>query len=122
MNKLIILIFTFFLTITNLVSAQTTVSSSAIKRNTATILFASIGGGILGLSTLSFYGRPQEHTDNITAGVVLGLAAGVGYLVYQSNQPATSQFNAYLDCDRSIRKCQNQQAASISLVSYSYTW
>lgn len=121
MNKLIILIFTFFLTITNLANAQTPMTSSSIKRNTATILFASIGGGILGLSTLSFYGKPQEHTDNITVGVVLGLAAGIGYLAYQSNQPTSNQFSAQIDCDRAIRKCQKQQM-SFNLLSYSYAW
>lgn len=59
-------------------------SQSTFKRTTATILFSSIGGGILGLSTLSFYGKPQEHTDNITNGVLLGLVAGVSYVMYDN--------------------------------------
>lgn len=57
-------------------------SQSTFKRTTATILFASIGGGVLGLSTLSFYGKPQEHTDNITTGVLLGFVLGLTYVVY----------------------------------------
>ncbi|OYZ24672.1 MAG: hypothetical protein B7Y39_00400 [Bdellovibrio sp. 28-41-41] len=59
-------------------------SQSTFKRTTATILFSSIGGGILGLSTLSFYGKPQEHTDNITNGVLIGLIAGVSYVLYDN--------------------------------------
>ena len=50
------------------------------KRNAATVIFASLGGGILGLSTLSFYGQPQEHTNNITMGVGAGLIAGLVYV------------------------------------------
>ncbi|MEK6774583.1 MAG: hypothetical protein AABY64_11615 [Bdellovibrionota bacterium] len=56
----------------------------SFKRNTATVIFSSLGGGILGLSTLSFYGRPQEHTDNITMGVGLGLIAGMVYIFADS--------------------------------------
>lgn len=38
----------------------------------------------MGLSTLSFYGRPQEHTDNITTGVLIGFLAGLSFVVYDS--------------------------------------
>lgn len=66
-------------------------SQSTFKRTTATILFSSIGGGVLGLSTLSFYGKPQEHTDNITTGVLIGFIAGVSYVMYDNySQKATS--------------------------------
>ena len=59
-------------------------SQSSFKRTTATILFSSIGGGVLGLSTLSFYGKPQEHTDNITTGVLIGFIAGLSYVLYDN--------------------------------------
>ena len=59
-------------------------SQSVFKRTTATILFSSIGGGVLGLSTLSFYGKPQEHTDNITTGVLIGFIAGLSYVLYDN--------------------------------------
>ncbi len=59
-------------------------SQSTFKRTTATILFASIGGGVLGLSTLSFYGLPQEHTDNITTGVLIGFIAGLSFVMYDN--------------------------------------
>lgn len=58
------------------------------KRNAATVIFASLGGGILGLSTLSFYGKPQEHTDNITIGVASGLIAGLFYIFSQGETEA----------------------------------
>ncbi len=70
--------------------AQSGLSSSTVKRTAATVLFTSIGGGVLGLSTLSFYGKPQEHTDNITIGVLLGFITGVGYVVYDNNREPTA--------------------------------
>jgi len=63
-------------------------SQRSFKRNAATVIFSSLGGGILGLSTLSFYGKPQEHTDNITTGVAVGLLAGVVY-VFLENESRT---------------------------------
>jgi len=59
-----------------------------IKRNIATVLFASIGGGILGLSTLSFYDKPEDHTNNITMGALLGFVAGTGYVVMNNTSSA----------------------------------
>ena len=62
-------------------------SQRAFKRNAATVIFASLGGGILGLSTLSFYGKPQEHTSNITMGVGVGLVAGLVYVLMNTEEP-----------------------------------
>jgi len=80
-----------FLTVST-VQAQ---SQSTFKRTTATVLFSSIGGGVLGLSTLSFYGKPQEHTDNITTGVLVGFLAGVSYVMYDNyeQQSAVNESN-----------------------------
>lgn len=65
--------------------AQMSVSDSGTyqnwRRNTAIVLFSGVGGGILGLSTLSFYGRPQEHTSNITTGALLGVLGGLTYIL-----------------------------------------
>ncbi len=61
-----------------------TKSVSSWRKNTAIVLFSGIGGSLLGLSTLSFYGNPQEHTSNITAGTLLGVLAGIGYVVYDN--------------------------------------
>ena len=55
------------------------------RRSTALVLFSGIGGGILGLSTLSFYGDPKEHTANITWGALFGLVAGAGYIIYENS-------------------------------------
>lgn len=64
-----------------------------IKRNVATVLFASLGGAILGLSTLPFYGEPQEHTDNISYGALGGFVVGMGYVFYNSARPTASTYD-----------------------------
>ena len=37
---------------------------------------------MLGLSTLSFYGRPQDRLGNIGVGFALGIIAGTFYVTY----------------------------------------
>lgn len=78
----------------------------ALKRNVATVLFASLGGAVLGLSTLSFYGEPQEHTDNITLGALAGFVVGTGYVFYDSSRPApaTYEYSQLFDSDIKNRR------------------
>lgn len=64
-----------------------------IKRGVATVLFASLGGAVLGLSTLSFYGEPEEHTNNITLGAAVGFVGGLAYVLSGPRQSAPS--NSY---------------------------
>lgn len=54
------------------------------RRQIATIIFAGLGGAVLGLSTLSFYGEPQEHASNIATGFGLGIIGGVAYVSYKT--------------------------------------
>ncbi len=54
------------------------------RRQLATIIFAGLSGAILGLSTLSFYGRPQERLSNIAVGFALGIFAGTIYTTYKA--------------------------------------
>lgn len=97
--------------------AQSQVSSSPFKRTTATILFSSIGGGVLGLSTLSFYGKPQEHTDNITIGVLLGFLSGVGYVFYDNYKPTmTNSFSSW------NQEFEKHKKIAPTLIGWSYDW
>lgn len=52
-----------------------------VRRHVATVIFCGLGGAVLGLSTLSFYGKPQDHTGNIYAGLGVGLVAGAIYIM-----------------------------------------
>tara|TARA_B110001454_G_scaffold219198_1_gene251585 strand:+ start:165945 stop:166322 length:378 start_codon:yes stop_codon:yes gene_type:complete len=103
-------------------------SQSSFKRTTATILFASIGGGILGLSTLSFYGKPQEHTDNITTGVAVGLLAGVSYVMYDNYGQRSAANENLLPLSTQVqlaeRSTNKKRGPDISwpLLSFQYQW
>lgn len=54
------------------------------RRQIALIIFAGLGGAILGLSTLSFYGRPQDRLSNIAIGFALGIIGGTVYVTYKA--------------------------------------
>lgn len=80
-------------------------SGRTFKRNVATVLFASIGGAVLGLSTLSFYGEPQQHTNNITLGALLGFVGGVGYLVMDNSKPQVLTYDVtFTELDQKMRR------------------
>jgi hypothetical protein len=64
--------------------AQESTTRSGPRRQVATIIFAGLGGAILGLSTLSFYEEPQEHISNISSGFAVGIILGTGYVAYQA--------------------------------------
>ena len=49
-----------------------------------TVLLSGLVGGILGLSTLSFYDEPQDHIRNITLGAGIGMLVSVIYLTAQA--------------------------------------
>ncbi len=59
-------------------------SSGGPRKQLATIIFAGLGGAILGLSTLSFYGRPQEKLSNIAIGFAFGIIVGTSYVTYKA--------------------------------------
>ncbi len=52
------------------------------RRQLGTIIYAGLGGAVLGLSTLSFYGRPQDKLANIAIGFAVGVIAGTAAVTY----------------------------------------
>jgi hypothetical protein len=71
-------------------------SQRTFKRSIATVIFAGLGGGILGLSTLSFEGKPQEHTSNITTGAALGVVGGLIYVLMAGGQETKGDHDVVL--------------------------
>ena len=59
-------------------------TSTGPRKQLATILFMGLGGAILGLSTLSFYGRPQDKLSNIAIGFAFGVIVGTTYVTYKA--------------------------------------
>lgn len=72
--------------------AQAQTSTTHVKRNIATVMFAGLGGAVLGASTLSFYGSPSDHTGNIWLGLAVGLVAGTAYVVNREVQTTSSDY------------------------------
>lgn len=107
-----------------LVTSQASFSQTnrTVKRNVATVLFASLGGAILGLSTLSFYGEPQEHTNNITLGALIGFVGGVGYVLYDSSQPAPPayEYSQIFDPDLKSRRASASYAKAPPIIQLTY--
>jgi hypothetical protein len=54
------------------------------RKQITTIVFAGLAGAVLGLSTLSFYGRPQEKLSNIAVGFAIGVIGGAMYTTFQA--------------------------------------
>lgn len=54
------------------------------RKQIAVIVFAGLAGAILGLSTLSFYGRPQDKLANIPVGAAVGIIIGTTYSTYKA--------------------------------------
>lgn len=52
------------------------------RKAVGNILLSGLFGGILGLSTLSFYDQPQDNIRNITIGAGAGMIAAALYLTF----------------------------------------
>jgi uncharacterized membrane protein YfcA len=78
--------------------SSTTKKDSGTRHQLTMIVFAGISGAILGLSTLSFYGRPQDKLNNIWGGFAVGIIIGAIYSAYSvASQPR--QFSKGADND-----------------------
>lgn len=58
--------------------------SAGPRRHLANIIFAGLAGAVLGLSTLSFYGRPQDKLNNIAIGAAIGVIGGTLFSTYKA--------------------------------------
>lgn len=72
------------------------------RRGLATIIYSSLGGAVLGLSTLPFYTKPEEHTGNITSGALAGLLAGTAYLIFNNDSKNQNKVLPYFSVDSGL--------------------
>ncbi len=52
-------------------------AEASIGDSAMTVAFSTLGGAVLGASTLPFYDEPGDHTKNVFYGAALGAVAGV---------------------------------------------
>ena len=64
--------------------ADAELSARGPRKQLGTIVFAGLAGAILGLSTLSFYGRPQDKLSNIALGFAFGVITGAVFTTYKA--------------------------------------
>lgn len=63
---------------------QTSSTKIGPKKQLTMIFLSGLGGAVLGLSTLSFHGRPQDHLGNIAIGFAVGVVFGTIYVTYNT--------------------------------------
>ena len=94
------------------------------KRQIATIVYMGLGGAVLGLSTLSFYGRPQDKLTNIWIGFGAGVIVGTIWMTYQAATNPQEFYRADFTEDRPLvadlyaQQIQSQSAP----VGLTMTW
>lgn len=71
-------------------------TKSGPRRQITTIFLSGLAGAVLGLSTLSFRGRPQDHLGDIAIGFGVGAVVGTIYTTYDT---ATQPEKYYGDLD-----------------------
>ncbi|MGE0761898.1 MAG: hypothetical protein AB7N80_01340 [Bdellovibrionales bacterium] len=73
--------------------AQSSSRNFGPRKQIAVIIFAGLAGAILGLSTLSFYGRPQDKLANIPVGAAIGIIIGTTYSTYKTATDGRSYYD-----------------------------
>jgi hypothetical protein len=92
------------------------------RRHLSKIVLAGVAGAILGLSTLSFYGRPQERLSYIPVGFAVGVIAGTVFTTYKAatepkdfygfdHRPVTPETWSHMDVARSDRRQETPRAS-----------
>src|ERR1700722_9327928 len=56
--------------------------TNGVREQLRIIVLSGVAGGIFGLSTLSFYGRPQDNLGNVIGGFCVGMLVGSAYSFY----------------------------------------
>lgn len=80
-------------------------------RDISLIGATSLGGAILGLSTLSFVEEPGDHLKNIVVGAAVGIIFGVGMVAYMA---ATKNKSIYEDGTINLRPNKDLKFATTS--------
>jgi hypothetical protein len=96
-------------------STTTAAPLTGTRKALATIIFAGLGGAVVGLSTLSFYGRPQDYMANIALGFAVGIIAGTVVVTFRTatnlselngsnlnEQPLNANLNSASETSRSF--------------------
>ncbi len=95
---------------------------SGPRRQLATIVFMGLGGAVLGLSTLSFYGRPQDHLSNIAIGFAVGVITGVVVVTYSVASKPNYYSDYKIPTNQASRNIEFEKGFGVSAPVLSYTF
>ena len=84
-------------------------------KDATTVAAITLGGAILGLSTLSFTSEPKEHIKNVLVGGALGLIIGVGIVAF--NQATKTKDNFVLNEIPSKEFSTQERLSAMNLTS-----
>ncbi len=87
------------------------------RRQLGTIIYAGLGGAVLGLSTLSFYGRPQDKLANIAIGFAVGVIAGTAAVTYSAATNPDDFYGADISTPDDRRSALLGPAGSLSVIA-----
>ncbi len=94
------------------------------KKQLTMIFLAGLGGAVLGLSTLSFHGRPQDHLGNIAIGFAIGAVFGTVYVTYNT-ATKPKEYLSSLDNPLLLNPTKRESAdfkSAPTLVSYNFSF
>ncbi len=106
---------------------NTVIEKYGPRRQISTIVYMGLAGAVLGLSTLSFYGRPQDKLTNIPIGFGAGVIIGTIYMTYQAaTNPNEFYKESFLPEDIRLKPYQANMIADTLMprpqTDISYTW
>ncbi len=90
-------------------SLTSSVSGDNMREAIGLIMLSGLVGGVFGLSTLSFYEKPQDHIKNITYGAGVGVIVMSLYLTFSvATTPVspTAFVLPYFDLDSGVYGAQ----------------
>ncbi len=123
--KLVLILSLFTLSIStpaSLAQGSDTSKVSGPRKQIATIVFAGLAGAVLGLSTLSFYGRPQEKLNNIGIGAAIGVFVGAGYTAYQATTKPKDFYGTNTELEMQMLADKTMASGTSYVPQFGYSW
>lgn len=108
MKNIIVLSLVFCFWTQTSFAQKSTSANNSLRRGVATVMFAGLAGAVLGLSTLSFYGEPQEHIGNIWTGLAIGVVSGSVYVLSRSSTTPSYEATKWPTNPHQLKLAKNQ--------------
>jgi len=96
--------------------------SKGPRKQLATVIYAGLGGAVLGLSTLSFHGRPQDHLESIFGGFAIGIIVGAIYSSYGVAKDPNKLYGSAIDLKPSKIGPKSHVAIDVAPNWLKYQW